>query len=292
KTLMQANQFLEAGNYRSLNSDETQKIFVESHIQDSSFSYPNQLVGFLARSAFFLTDNEVDVLYKRAEDGPPPSWPRVLAAFIRLAFDRWSISMTTMVWIWVWLFAWWLITPSLRWPFSDRDSAFMAISMYVGGTLAVPLLVGLFIDTKDNEYWKQQNGVDSFLLRLYTYQGAGIGFNLGYFFIFPFSLARYYLHLQSAVWVEIVAVTLGLVLSNMAARVVPYNLWRAYGRLTLADGGIFFVVALLGPMWGFFFLEYYTILLTPVLGALVILLAITIVVIIATRHSKIKPDKK
>ena len=124
------------------------------------------------------------------------------------------------------------------------------------------------------------------MLRLYTYQGAGIGFNLGYFFVFPLGLARHYLNLESTAWIEIAAATLGLVLGNTAARVVPYNLWRAYGRLTFKDGGIFFVVALLGPLWGFFFLEYYSILLTPILGIIVILLAVTITVIISARQAK------
>jgi hypothetical protein len=47
---------------------------------------------------------------------------------------------------------------------------------------------------------------------------------LGYFFVFPFSFAHYYSNLESAVLIEIAAATLGLILGNMAARVVPHNL--------------------------------------------------------------------
>jgi uncharacterized membrane protein YfcA len=87
------------------------------------------------------------------------------------------------------------------------------------------------------------------------------------------------------------AVTLGLILGNMGARVVPHNLWLAYKRLHLADGAIFFVVALLGPLWGFFFLQYYSVLLTPLFGSLTILTALALVIIIAARQSK-KVDEK
>jgi len=42
----------------------------------------------------------------------------------------------------------------------------------------------------------------------------------------------------------------------------------------------------MGPLWAFFFLEFYPVLLNPVTGILVFLLAITIMVFLATRKSK------
>jgi hypothetical protein len=176
----------------------------------------------------------------------------------------------------------------LRWPFPGREAAYSAIILYVGGTLIIPLFIGLLVNTRKNAYWWQQGVANSFLLRLYTYQGAGIGFNLGYFFVFPLVLVRYYLGLGPSVWLEATAVTLALVLGNMSARVVPHNLWLAYERLNLADGWIFFIVALLGPLWGIFFLEYYSILLTPVLGSIVILLALAGIVIFGMHQSRKK----
>ena len=113
-----------------------------------------------------------------------------------------------------------------------------------------------------------------------------LGLTLGTFFIFPISLLRAYLHLESVVWVEIIAAVTGLLLGSMGARVVPHNLWLAYKRLSLSDGWIFFVVALMGPLWALFFLEFYPVLLNPVTGILVFLLAITIMVFLATRKSK------
>lgn len=287
-----ADQLLEAGDYRALNKREIQEIFgnisVEPAVEqlETRQGISKQFIPFLVESLFAISGHELKEAFSKAEEGPSPSWPRKLAVLMQKASERWSISLSSIFWVATWALAWWLMIPSLHWPFADRDSAYSAIIMYVGGTLAVPLLIGALITTKESTYWKQQGVANSKLLRLYTYQGAGIGFNLGYFFVFPFILAWYYLQLGSSVWLELAAVTLGLILGNMSARVVPHNLWLAYHRLHLADGAIFFVVALLGPLWGIFFLEYYSVLLTPLFGSIVILLAITAVVFIGMRQSK------
>jgi hypothetical protein len=94
---------------------------------------------------------------------------------------------------------------------------------------------------------------------------------------------RHYLGFEPTVWIGILAATVGLILGSMGARVVPHNLWRAYKRLTWRDGGIFFIVALIGPLWGIFFLEYYSVLLAPLWGSLVILLALILVVTVGRR---------
>jgi hypothetical protein len=289
KTLAEANHFLELGNYRILKEEEASPIFVESPraVNPQQEGSPRTSIPFLIENLLAVSEKEFKAIIDKAkEDGPEPWWPRALAALMRKAADRFSLSVRTVLWVWVWLIAWWLIAPSLRLSFVYPDAILPAMQKYVIGTLVVPLLIGLLVNTKNNEYWKQQPAVNPILLRLYTYQGAGIGFNLGYFFVFPFSLAIYYLQLEPSVWVEITAVTAGLILGNMGARVVPHNLWVAYKRLSLSDGAIFFVVALLGPLWGFFFLEFYPILLHPITGAIVILLAVTIIVILTTRQLK------
>jgi hypothetical protein len=289
KTTKEANQLLEAGNYRALDPGETQKIFTDA-VSDAETEKPvseqipsKSLFPFLIENLFSISGNELQTLIAKAEAGPSPSWPRWLAAFLRKAADRFTVSVTTMMWIWVWLFAWWLIAPSLRWPFANRIVALQAVGTYVAGALVIPLLIGLLIDTKNNDYWQKASLSNSTLLRLYTYQGAGIGFNLGYFFVFPLALIKYYLQLETSIWLEFAAATFGLILGNMSARIVPHNLWLAYGRLHLADGAIFFVVALLGPIWGVFFLQYYSVLLTPFWGSIVILVALTLLVIIPFR---------
>lgn len=286
KTLAEANHLLELGNYRTLNIDETQKVFGKSFVQQPLSGSRNRVIDILARNIFFLSDSELDLLYAREANGPIPAWPRVLATLLRKRIDNWSISLRDIIWIWLWLVTWWAISPSLRWPFDDRNAALVAITLYAGGTLAIPLVIGLLINTRDNEFWQKQNSADPILLRLYTYQGAAIGFNLGYFFVFPLNLVRYYLHFGQSVWLEWAAVTLALVLGNMSARVTPHNLWIAYGRLKLSDGAILFTVALLGPIWGWMFLQFYMILLAPILGTLLILLSVTILVLITALQSR------
>jgi len=240
----------------------------------------------LIENLLSISSDELQELIDKAEEGPAPSWPRVLAAFMRKTSERISFSPKTVFWIGIWGIARWLIVPSMRWPFADRADALQAIGMYVIGTLVVPLLIGMPVDTKHNEYWQAQRLADPRLLRLYTYQGAGIGFNLGYFFVLPLVLIRHYLNLGPSIWLEIIAVTLGLILGNMSARVVPHNLWLAYRRLHFADGAIFFVVVFLGPLWGIFFLEYYPFLLTPLWGSTVILTALLLSIFLAMQQSK------
>jgi hypothetical protein len=295
KTFRDADELLEAGNYRALNVKETQAVFgfipVELSAESSNYQEKSQpLVSLLIQRLLSITEIEFQTLLDEAEKGPPPSWPRVLAALMRKTSDRVSFSSKTMLWIGLWWLAWWCIGPSLRWPFAHRNAALQAIGMYVVGTLVIPLLIGVLIDTKHSDYWKQQGVVRSKLLRLYTYQGAGIGFNLGYFFVFPVVFAWYHLQLGSSVWLEFAAATLGLLLGNMSARVVPHNLWLAYSRLHFADGAIFFVVALLGPLWGIFFLEFYSVLLEPFWGSVVILVALLLAIMIPVGHSKKKID--
>lgn len=296
KTRDDANQLLESGDYRALNGREIQEIFgniLEEPIDEKSNieqQLPKSFFSLLVEYFFAISETELQESLAKAEEGPFPVWPRKLAVLMRKISDRISFSPKTVFWIGLWWLAWWLIAPSMRWPFTDRATALQAIGMYVIGTLVVPLLIGTLIDTRSNEYWQAQGLADSRLLRLYTYQGAGIGFNLGYFFVLPLVLIWHYLNLGPSIWLEIIAATLGLILGNMSAHVVPHNLWLAYSRLRFADGAIFFVVALLGPLWGIFFLEFYSILLEPFWGSLVILIALLLVIMIPIGQSKKKID--
>lgn len=292
KTPAEADAFLNLGNYRGLDKEETQKIFQDSPnvwnseqpVSEEKNPSPGGL--FFLFEMFSIPRDELDALLAGAKEGPEPFWPRVLAAFMRKATDRFSLSLTSILWMAVWLLTFWLIGPSLRLPFADPNSAFLAMYMYIAGSLIIPLSIGMLVNTKDNDYWKEQSGIRPFLLRLYTYQGAGIGFNVGYFLLFPFSLVWHYLGFRSTVWIGVLAATAGLILGSVGARVVPHNLWRAYKRLAWRDGGIFFVAALIGPLWGWFFLEYHSILLTPIWGIIFILLSLVGVILVARWSSK------
>jgi len=114
--------------------------------------------------------------------------------------------------------------------------------------------------------------------RLYTHQGASVGFHLGYFVIFMIGLLRYNLGIKPAIWAELVAIVFPLLLGYASARLIPHNLLLAYKRLKLADGAIFFIFLLVGPAWGYFFFENYSLLLDQTVGTFLFLLAATLLI--------------
>ena len=206
----------------------------------------------------------------------------MIVAVLRSFLDQWTVfhSLKALLWFWVWLFAWGLMAPSLHWPFSSQANAISAMRMYIGGTLAIPPIMGLLTDTKNNTFWRQHNLATAAVTRLYTYQGAFIGFHLGYFAAFVTSLLRYYLNQNSTIWFDLTAMLFPLFVGYLGARLVPYNLWQAYGRLNLADGEIFFFFVIFGPLWGLLFLEIYPYLLDPIFGTIILLLAVTILIVL------------
>lgn len=168
-----------------------------------------------------------------------------------------------------------LIMPSLRWPFAEREILLRAVAVYGGGTLILPALIGLLAETRNNPFWRETQLSRSPILRLYTYQGAFIGFHLGYFAAFLVVLIQNFLRLPSTAWVEWLLALTPLIMGHIGARVVPYNLRRAFGRLDLRDGALFFVFVLLGPAWGFFLAEFSPFLTFPS-GLFFVLFAVTL----------------
>jgi hypothetical protein len=284
-TIDGANELLEAGNYRALNPDEIEKVFpemreaIDAHAQQES---AQNFIPPTPEKFLFISGEKLKTSLRKAREGPEPAWPRMVSTVIRLFLDRWTIlnSLKALLWFWVWLFAWGLLAPSLHWPFFSHKDAISAMRIYVGGTLAIPPLIGVLTDTKNNTFWQKHNLATATVTRLYTHQGAFIGFHLGYFAAFVIALLRYYLHQHSTTWFDLTAMSLPLIVGYLGARLVPYNLWQAYGRLNLTDGEVFFFFVVFGPLWGFLFLEFYPYLLTPVIGAIIILAAITILVLL------------
>ena len=290
RTLDDANQLLEAGNYSALNSDEIKTIFPEGILEADSqpSSSPSETIETDHKSDgtgnFFLEFSQAfQKIVAKEKEGPLPYWPRVMVAIYRRFSDQISVSslLTFLLWIWVWILAWALIAPSLRWPFSNQDEALFAVVIYAGGAIIIPALVGALTNTKNNEFWKKQK-VRKLNLRLYTHQGASIGFHVGYFFIFMISLLSYNIGLQSVIWTELLAITFLIFLSYAGARLVPYNILLAYKNLHLKNGKIFFVFFLFSPAWGYFLLQSYDILLTKSLGIVIVLVAATTLVAMMT----------
>jgi hypothetical protein len=105
---------------------------------------------------------------------------------------------------------------------------------------------------------------------------------VGYFVIFAIQLLMYFLQVRLSTWNQFMLVDFPLVMGYISSQVVPYNLWRAYGRLRFSDGAIFFVFTLLGPLWGWFFFEFHSLLVSPTTGVIIILAAITLLVSLMT----------
>jgi hypothetical protein len=287
RTINDANQLLNAGHFSSLDPKEERRIFKDAVVDirdgqsaiDLKASKP--LWEFVLGSLLSIPEDEFKMLIANAEKGPRPSQPRIVVFLLRRFTDRISINQALkfILWIWVWLLAWVLITPSLRWPFANTDYAWLALFEYTGGSILVPALIGVLTNTNDNEFWRKQPDVKPVKLRLFTHQGASIGFHVGYFFVFMIDLLLYNFGWPSMTWIELVPAAFLIFLGYAGARLIPYNLFAAFQRLKLRDGWIFFVFVLVGPAWAYFFFQTYDILLTRALGIFIVLAALTILVV-------------
>ncbi len=286
KTSAEANLLLEAGNYRSLNDSEKQKVF------------PNELSEISAESSVReSTEQSIPVdspegpppifdfqsLISDTKEAAPPVWSLVTAAMLRRISDRmdtWDF-VRLGVWLLVSILAYILLSPALQWPFTGHKAATDAIVIYIYASFALPLCIGILTNTKHNPVWKDRIQASSTLVRLYTYQGAAVGFHVGYFMILAFHLVAYYLQVQLPIWFQFLLVSFALFMGAVGANVVPDNLWRAYKRLSLRDGWVFFAFVLVGPFWGWFFLQYYSWLISPILGAGIIITALIFTAVLA-----------
>ena len=283
KTLSDANTLLEAGNYRALNTAEKSKLFPEeAGIGNQQILSKEHLQNFgsIFSSIFFNTSMEFPKKLAEAKIGPLPIWPRVVVATINTVASQLTIFhvIRFLVWLWIWLITYLMISPSLQWPFASQEKAFQVMRLYMAGTITLPIFIGAMTGIKNNVFWQEQKNITQWTLRLFIYQGASIGFHIGYFLIFAFSLAQYYFQTKPAIWIEAAKMILPLFIGYTSAHLIPHNLWRAYGRLQLKDGGIFFIFIILGPLWAWFFLEFYETLITQKLGALLVLLSATLLV--------------
>jgi hypothetical protein len=140
----------------------------------------------------------------------------------------------------------------------------------------MPAWVAALTRTRDNPFWVEQGLGNGWNLRLYTHQGASVGFHAGYFLVFVIVLLGYNLGISPQKWAEWLAVLPPLGLAYASARLIPYNILRAFQDLKLSHGAIFFVFMALGPMWAAFFYEYSTLLTQRAVGLALFLLAVTI----------------
>jgi hypothetical protein len=103
RTIAEANELLEVGNYRALNPNEIEKLFPETreamdaHPQQESAheSAPSPPEKFL-----FISGDELRASLLKAREGPEPAWPRMFVAVIRLFLDQWTVlhSLKALLW--------------------------------------------------------------------------------------------------------------------------------------------------------------------------------------------------
>jgi hypothetical protein len=275
---------LAAGNYRPLDDAEHQRVFAYPPAAAAGPALGDgqpvrqPAPAYTLAELFFRPPAALRERLQKEAGGPPPAWPRKLAAIV-----GWGMEHVTAVgvlrllgWACVCWLAWSTVSASLSWPFVDPEQAWVAMIVYLGGALATPLFVGLLTPTLSNGFWQQQNLTSGRVLRLYTYQGAFMGFHVGYMLVFSAALAGFYLGVGPVRWLAPFASMFIVGAGYAAAHLVPYNLWRAYGRLHLRDGAIVFAFVLFGPVWSFYFINAYTLLLTPLVGLLIWLVALTL----------------
>lgn len=292
-----ANLLLEVGNFRALSEAERDGLF-PGYKEDAKVpASPRNLsnLQFLLDSLNFLPSVKYRSMLEKARQGPPPYWPRMTVFIIRQFTDGLTtpVVLKGIFWFWIfWLASEFFIAPSLTWNFDSRESATRAMVLYAAGSLIIPALIGGLTNTGNNPYWIQQNMRNWTILRLYTHQGAYVGYHTSYFIAFLLTQIQNLLGLDIPVWSTLLETALVIIISYAGARLVPYNLWLAYGRLDLKVGDIFFIFAGLGPLWALFFLKFYETLASPALGGFVVLLALTIFVALETLKHRKKQDSK
>lgn len=283
KNIEEAESLLAAGNYRSLNENERQQLFPEglppAPPQNSKFSWNGIL---------FNSPEEFQKILDKANEGQPPAWPRVMAAIMSRIGDRVGDTNVGrgLLWLLVWIFSANLLSPSLQWPYFSHQDSIHSLYLYIAGTLILPLFIGILINTDQNPAWQKRENANPVIIRLYTYQGAFVGFHIGYFIIFMICLVGFYLQIKSAAWFHFLLAGLPLLMGSMGAHLVPENLWLAYQRLSLLDGWIFFVSIPIGFVWAFFFLEYYSWLTSPRSGVFIIIMAMFLAIAVNRRIQK------
>ena len=296
--LEKANQFLEAGNHRDLTSLEQEDLFPEAIFAANSQNTNKKQIRNSWLNSFFVylffnSPEEFKNEWESAKEGPLPAWPRLAVAIIRKQTESltpihfWNL----ILWAWILVGGYWLIVPSFQLPFDTQQNAYAAMKLYIIGTFALPFLISLMVNTRDNLFWKEQNLQKSFILRLYVVQGSYVGFHVAYFFIFFITFLTTHFQIQQEIWVEILKILCITAFSYASTHLVPYNLWRAYQRLDLKDGWMFFIFIVVGPAWAWFFLEFYEILTSPTDGIISILIAITLIIMIKIYKNRKNNEK-
>lgn len=265
-TPSEADELLAAGGYRPLDSSERAQVFPD---QPDSENSPRPTKFISHASAVFHRWSE---MFKRS----PQSWLEWIGARTRqvTAGDALRAALGALAW---WATAW-MLSRCLNWPYTDSAHAVEAALTWAVVNLIVPLIVGALARPWARPEWQARPAAHGWLLRAYAFQGAWIGYQVAALSLFGATLFSYHAGLHALVrpirpLLDISLALCPLSFGYAAAHAVPENLWRAYGRLSWGDGGVFFIFAALAPAWAAFFYWQADFLLTPFWGMLTLLLA-------------------
>jgi hypothetical protein len=279
-----ADELLLLGQYAPLSTEELVRAGFDPHLVEKPAQVAEVDVDVLAgKIAGDIEDRMFRPFRKFWPDHPDAGscssvqWPEWLLVRMGGILSHWSSErvLSAIAWTTVWLLTWQLVFRVLDWPFANAMQAWFTIILYAGSAFALPFIIGGLTPTKSDPFWQKPDNPPSWILRLYTHQGAAAGYHVGFAIVFAVWLLLNYLGMtQLPDWLTGLAAVWPVLLGYAAARQVPVNLWRAYGRLRLADGGIFFTLFAFPPFFAWYFFHYYPLLLSATGGLAMILLTV------------------
>lgn len=207
----------------------------------------------------------------RGGSEPPPDGPtlilRSLGAFQpKLPMVIWALLWGALLWV-----TWQMLFPLMRWPFATPIALAQAAERFAVGMVAIPLGMAALAQTWREAAWRERPGAGPISIGLSALLGAWVGFQVGGMLVFGLALIGYHFDLPRAGSpIELVGAVIPIGLGYAAARRIPHDTWKAFGRLDLRDSAIFFVLVGLGPAWAAFFWYTHDALLNRFVGALIL----------------------
>lgn len=289
QTLTEANTLLEAGNYRSLDETEKGQAFPKDVLVAAAPSGSSWLTMLFDQVV--LLPGRVLCRVNDFPPGIPPRWGGRLLSFLagvlnRQFFDHLWRLLAWLGFVWLTLL---LTFPMLQWPFDDQEQVFRVVVYYAGASILLPLGIGAFTDTRKDEFWQAKDLRRDNNLRFFTHLGAIVGYHVGYSMVFVIVLFAHFLCLALAdAWPRFILAAWPVILAAAAAQQIPFNQWRAYGRLRFSDGAIFLVFYLFGPVWAVYFYLFHSWLVNPLTGIPIVAIAAIFIAVLSARQHRVK----
>lgn len=228
-----ANALLHAGDYRSLDEEESRRLqrFYLPQADDPLLSevlaepLPEEepspkLISISVLGMLFHTDIE-------------PDESRLAALVIKwLGYPEELITpegwLRLLVLVGLWAAASWSWLRLFRWPYANPIDAQWTLLSWVGACIVIPIVLGLVMRADRQAFLEQKTSKRSDIL-FHRTLGAGMGYIVGISLFFVLGLFLYY----ATLWplprgVVMVLALLPLLLAYAAGRRMPWNSFKAY----------------------------------------------------------------